>query len=150
MGQPEHPRSGAAPSPSASDPSSYPSSTSAAVPSGQVTGAKPASNPPGAVSLVAAIVLVVLSTIRGGLNVLVPLLMAKYNTGYALWGWGSTILLALVALVAIVIGIVALLQGSRRRTAAIVGVAVSASWLVMMVGGQLLSVVVAGVARAMW
>ncbi|MCG7309741.1 hypothetical protein [Brachybacterium sp. ACRRE] len=133
MGQPEQPRSGAAPSPSASDPASY-----------------AASNPLGVVSLIAAIVLVVLSTIRGGLNVLVPLLMAKYNTGYALWGWGSTILLALVALVAIVIGVVALLQRSRRRTAAIVGVTVGASWLVMMVGGQLLSVVVAALARAMW
>ncbi|UEJ83872.1 hypothetical protein Bra3105_06040 [Brachybacterium halotolerans subsp. kimchii] len=133
MGQPEQPRSGAAPSPSASDPASY-----------------AAPNPLGVVSLIAAIVLVVLSTIRGGLNVLVPLLMAKYNTGYALWGWGSTILLALVALVAIVIGVVALLQRLRRRTAAIVGVTVGVSWLVMMVGGQLLSVVVAALARAMW
>ncbi|WP_152352116.1 hypothetical protein [Brachybacterium subflavum] len=134
MAQPEYPCSVAAPSPSA--------------PISSAPTAAKASNPLGMASLIVAILLIALSTLRTGMNVLIPFLAQKFGTSFTLLIWVPTIMLGLVALVSVVLGAVALFQRGRRRTAAIVGVSVSASWLFTLVGGQILSAIVTAVAAA--
>lgn len=171
MGQPEYPRSGAAPSPSApisSAPTAAegtapaadhgaapfaaqgaaPTAGSFAAPPDAAPGTTKASNPLGMASLIVAILLIAFSTLRTGMNVLIPSLAQRFDTSFTLLIWVPTILLGLVALVSVVLGAVALFQRGRRRTAAIVGVSVSASWLFTLVGGQILSAIVTAVAAA--
>jgi amino acid transporter len=161
MGQPEYPRSGAAQTSSAPIPSaptaapatpgdSVPSagSASSTAPSAGAPSAGKSANPLGMASLIVAIVLIALSTLRTGTNVLIPLLAQDFDTNYTLLIWVPTIMLGLVALVSLVLGVIALLQRGRRRTAAIIAVSVSASWLFTLVGGQILSAIVAATAAA--
>lgn len=106
-----------------------------------------ASNPAGIVSLIGGILVVLLSILSQGVNLLVPLVSYRYDMNPAHLVLLTAVPIVLVALVTVVVGIIGIVQRDRPRGAAIAGTAIGAAHLAVIVGGWTLNLILSAVVR---
>ena len=114
---------------------------------GAMTDANPSRrrNPVGLASLIAGVLLLLCGVASAGVAVALPQIAESLGTSFQAVSLLIRIPSALLALVALVLGIVGLALRDRPRAAAIVGTTLGASHLVAAGGGTLVSFLVAAV-----
>lgn len=104
-----------------------------------------ASNPAGIISLIGGILVVVLSIVSQGVNLLLPLLSYRYHLNPSHLVLLMAVPIALLALVTVIVGIIGLVQRGRAHGAAIAGTAIGGAHLAIMLGGWILNLLISAV-----